>query len=243
MAGAEQAAPAAAREQQPECRGGALSLAGPGGREQEVPKTLPQAAATFCSHPSTILILAGLGALLWARVQQPLHPVTDAAVAAAVAGGWCLQEWAVHALLLHSKFDWVGRRIHVGHHQRPYFHVSIDDPPIVVAFMAASLGLFWLGFHGSELALTAAISYFAMGLLYEWTHYIVHTRYVPRSALGKRIRMHHMLHHTRHEGYWLAFTVPEVDSLFGTNPEPSAVRMSDMARASLKSARGGGSSS
>lgn len=33
---------------------------------------------------------------------------------------------------------------------------------------------------------------------------------VPRSALGKRIRMHHMLHHTRHEGYWLAFTVPEV---------------------------------
>lgn len=36
MAGAEQAAPAAAREQQPECRGGALSLAGPGGREQEV---------------------------------------------------------------------------------------------------------------------------------------------------------------------------------------------------------------
>ena len=57
----------------------------------QVPKTLPQAAATFCSHPSTILILAGLGALLWARVQQPLHPVTDAAVAAAVAGGWCLQ--------------------------------------------------------------------------------------------------------------------------------------------------------
>ncbi len=43
--------------------------------------------------------------------------------------------------------------------------------------MAASLGLFWLGFRGCELALTAAISYYAMGLLYEWTHYIVHTRY------------------------------------------------------------------
>lgn len=137
---------------------------------EQVPKTFAQAAATFCSHPSTILILAGLGALLWARAQQPVHPLTDAAVASAVAGGWCLQvrggagmavlaaqsatveglsaasraaalalalllnashlsgpplvqEWAVHALLLHSKFDWVGRRIHVGHHQRPYFHV------------------------------------------------------------------------------------------------------------------------
>lgn len=30
----------------------------------------------------------------------------------------------IHAWLLHSPFDWAGRRIHVGHHQRPYFHVS-----------------------------------------------------------------------------------------------------------------------
>lgn len=35
-----------------------------------------------------------------------------------------VQEWVIHAWLLHSPFDWMGRRIHVGHHQRPYFHVS-----------------------------------------------------------------------------------------------------------------------
>lgn len=28
--------------------------------------------------------------------------------------------------------------------------------------------------------------------------------------LGKAIRMHHMLHHTRNEAYWLAFIVPQV---------------------------------
>jgi hypothetical protein len=44
----------------------------------------------------------------------------------------------------------------------------------------------------------------------------------------------------RNEAYWLAFTVPEVDRLFGTAPQPSGVRMSDMARAALKSSRGRG---
>jgi hypothetical protein len=31
----------------------------------------------------------------------------------------------------------------------------------------------------------------------------VHTRYLPSSRLGKRIRMHHLLHHTKNEAYWL----------------------------------------
>ncbi|PRW45324.1 fatty acid hydroxylase [Chlorella sorokiniana] len=165
------------------------------------------------------------------------HPATDAAVAGAVAAGWCVQEWVIHAWLLHAPFDWVGRRIHVGHHQRPYFHVSIDDPPIVLAFMAVSLTAFWVGFGGSELAVTASLTYFAMGLLYEYTHFIVHTRYLPRSKLGKAIRMHHMLHHTRNEAYWLAFIVPQVDAMFGTAPQPSVVRMSEMAKQGLKASR------
>ena len=46
----------------------------------------------------------------------------------------------------------------------------------------------------------------------------------------------------RNEAYWLAFTVPEVDRLFGTAPQPAGVRMSDMARAALKSSRGSGPS-
>jgi hypothetical protein len=72
-------------------------------------------------------------------------------------------------------------------------------------------------------------------------HYIVHTRYLPTSRLGRRVRMHHLLHHTRSEAHWLAFTVPEVDKLFGTlPPDPAAIRMSDMARASLKAGRLGG---
>ncbi|KAI7842074.1 hypothetical protein COHA_004270 [Chlorella ohadii] len=103
--------------------------------------------------------------------------------------------------------------------------------------MAVSLTAFWVGFGGSELAVTASVAYFAMGLLYEYTHFIVHTRYLPRSKLAKAIRMHHMLHHTRNEAYWLAFIVPQVDAMFGTAPQPGSVRMSDMAKQGLKASR------
>ncbi|KAI3424792.1 hypothetical protein D9Q98_008179 [Chlorella vulgaris] len=233
--------PAAASNPQSTRSGGAVSLAAAQGKEQEVPCTLSHALTVFLTHPSSLLIIGALGGLLAWRAQYPLPTAVDAAVAACVAAGWCLQEWAVHALLLHSSFDWLGRRIHVGHHQRPYFHVSIDDPPIVLGFMAASLAAFWTGFGGGPLALTAAATYYACGLTYEFTHYIVHTRYLPTSRLGRRVRMHHLLHHTRSEAHWLAFTVPEVDQLFGTlPPDPAAIRMSDMARASLKAGRSGG---
>lgn len=104
-------------------RGGALSLVAPGGREAPVPATLPSALATFFTHPSALLILAALAGLAAWRASYPLDPAADAAVAASVAAFWLVQEWVVHALLLHSSWDWLGRRIHVGHHERPYFHV------------------------------------------------------------------------------------------------------------------------
>ena len=68
------------------------------------------------------------------------------------------------------------------------------------------------------------------GLLYEWTHFIVHTHYVPKSRLGRLVRQNHMMHHLRNEGYWLAFTVPLVDKLFGTAPAASSVPVTVMAR-------------
>lgn len=53
--------------------------------------------------------------------------------------------------------------------------------------MAGSLGLAWLGLGVAAqqpgLAATAALTYYTCGLLYEYTHYIVHTRVVPRTKV------------------------------------------------------------
>jgi hypothetical protein len=50
------------------------------------------------------------------------------------------------------------------------------------------------------------------GLLYEWLHFIVHTRWAPPAGwLGtwlRAVRRHHMLHHLRNESYWLSFSAP-----------------------------------
>lgn len=90
---AEDSMPAAATaEPRPAVSGGALSLVASGGQEQEVPTTLSGALATFFTHPSAMLIVCALAGLVCWRAQLPLqHPAADAAVAGAVAAGWCVQ--------------------------------------------------------------------------------------------------------------------------------------------------------
>lgn len=115
-----------------------------------------------------------------------------------------------------------GKTIHEAHHQEDYFHVSIDPPWLMAAAMAAS-GAAFAATMPPNLALTATATYYIMGLLYEFNHYVVHTRYVPATSFAKRIRRHHMLHHNRNFRHWLSFTAPVVDDLFGTNPSPATV--------------------
>ena len=80
-----------------------------------------------------------------------------------------------------------------------------------------------------ELGLTALGTYTLCGGLYEATHFLAHTR-VPLPPPLRAVRAHHMLHHTLSHDHWLAFTVPAVDSLFGTNPTPHEVASAQRAR-------------
>ncbi len=89
---ADETMPAAAGGQRPAVSGGALSLVAPGGQEQAVPTTLPEALATFFTHPSAALIVCALAGLVCWRAQLPMErPGADAAVFGAVAAGWCVQ--------------------------------------------------------------------------------------------------------------------------------------------------------
>lgn len=131
------------------------------------------------------------------------------------------------------------------HHETPYFHVSIDPPELILGVMALAGAVAWALFGGGALSATAALAYFSAGLLYEWLHFIVHTRWVPPAGgVGswlRAVRRHHMLHHCRNEGYWLSFSLPAVDGLFGTLPgAAAAVPLSDLARRAHGANAGGG---
>lgn len=106
-----------------------------------------------------------------------------------------------------------------------------------------------LSLLSNPLFLSALTSYWLSGLFYEFIHCAVHTRFVPKgNSLPARylrsVRRHHILHHCRSEGHWLAFTVPQVDALFGTLPDTGKrlPAMTPMARRAAESWRrdGGG---
>lgn len=72
------------------------------------------------------LSLMGLAYYRWQLI--PTYPVSilDGIAFGASVVFWLVQEHALHLRLLHSKFDWMGKTIHEGHHAKPYFHISLD---------------------------------------------------------------------------------------------------------------------
>lgn len=212
----------------------ALAKAYPG-VDFAVPSTVEGALCKFASSSTpqfiafaTVLPLAlRFGLLPSYELQLPqLQPFSgvDVAVASAVAMFWVVQEWLIHDVLLHSEAEWLGKSIHHGHHMLPYYHISIDELPIAVAWFAAATAAIAVlfGHLGLGAVLTAVASYSAMGGLYEFSHYLAHTR-VPLEGHWAHVRAHHQRHHLRNDGYWLGFTLPAVDTLMGTDPSPMTV--------------------
>lgn len=191
------------------------------GVDFDVPTSLAEAQRVFVSHPSIRIILAGLGLLIGARLGLGVWSLSEAVAVPLVAVGWVLQEWAIHKFLLHGLSGWYGYDIHVGHHALPFYHVSIDPPSVVVAWGAVANALA-LCLLPRPLALTSLIVYWLMGLLYEWAHFVVHTRVHFTSGLGKAIKAHHTRHHLKDDRYWFAFTVPHIDDVMGSVPHPSS---------------------
>lgn len=246
------------------------------GQEQDVPSTLPGLLRAFFSEPSILGASALIAATASARLSLPSEPgFAEPALCLSAAALWSVSEWAIHRHLLHPSTPEEGgkpldplreelRRTHEHHHLRPYLHVSVDGPGLIAAFMLGTAAL-WLavfalcgaldfsgglasGLLSSPAFLSFLTSYWISGLLYEYVHCAVHTKFVPRGGSWparylRSVRRHHILHHCRSEAHWLAFTVPQVDGLFGTLPamaegQGGLPAMTPMARRAAQSWRG-----
>lgn len=71
--------------------------------------------------------------------------------------------------------NWLGHDVHENHHDKPFYHVCVDPPDLVAGWTVAAACIFRL-LLPVPLSLTVLAAYMMMGLIYEWTHYIVHTR-------------------------------------------------------------------
>lgn len=202
-------------------------------------RSLGLAARVFfrCTSPRLILLFTLLP--LAARIATGGYDVWEPLLVAVIALGWGIQEHWAHEHLLHAKpfhlfgrqFDLYTARRHRAHHNKPWdLGMTLLPPRVVVIAFPISCALWWWIAPSPELALTGITAYSAMALAYEWTHYLTHVPYPPKSRFYKRICRSHRWHHFKNENYWYGFTNPYVDDLFRTAPDPATVERSPTVR-------------
>jgi hypothetical protein len=147
-----------------------------------------------------------------------------------------VQEWLINVFVLHFKprkigpftIDPANAKKHRRHHRNPWridilfipAHTFLYGIPLLTLFWTWAMPTLALAFTG--LALEALLT-----LHYEWVHFIVHTRYKPKTRFYQRLWRNHRLHHCKNEHYWLGVTMLAGDKLLGTAKEKDAVETSE----------------
>ncbi|MGZ6804297.1 MAG: sterol desaturase family protein [Nocardioidaceae bacterium] len=203
--------------------------------------TLGDAFRAFVAHPSPWMIGAVLVGGLVARVAVGDWRWTDALVPVVMVALFPVVEWTVHVFVLHwrprrvagVRLDSLLARKHREHHADPRdiplvfipWQVLAKLVPVYVlvallAFPRLGLGLSFLTFLG------------VLGLFYEWTHYLIHSDYKPRTRAYRAVWRNHPLHPNKNENYWLTVTsAGTADRLFGTYPDPGSIESSATVKA------------
>jgi hypothetical protein len=202
--------------------------------------SLQSAFRDFVRYPSPWMIIVFLGASVLARVVVGDFAWTDALVPVVMVLLFPFAEWMIHVCILHwrprtvvgLKIDTLLSRKHREHHNNPRDVPLIFIPWQVLCLIfpvALALGLFAFGRTG--LGLTFMVTLGSLGLIYEWTHYLIHTDYKPKSGLYKATWRHHRFHHYKNEHHWFTVTTSgTADRLLGTNPDPESVEKSPTAK-------------
>ena len=130
-------------------------------------------------------------------------------------------------------------RKHRAHHADPRDLPLVFIPwPALVWLLPSYVVIAWLATPTTTSMLTLLVSVYGIKLGYEWTHYLVHSDYRPRTRWFRSVWRNHRLHHYKNEHYWFTVTTAgTADRLLGTYPDPASVQTSPTVR-SLHSREG-----
>lgn len=208
----------------------------------DAPATIPEALRYFVQRGSPRILLASSALAISARIALGGWSIWDLVPVAILTAIWPLQEWLIHVYILHFKpFTWRGRTIdfvvprkHRKHHRDPGDLEILFIPMHTFAYTLPAIALIWFGLAPDvRLALTGICVHFLFSLNYEWIHFLVHTRVVPKSSAYRRLWRNHRLHHFKNEHYWMGVSRIGADRVLGTSPDPSAVPTSRTCRSLL----------
>ena len=202
--------------------------------------TLGSTWREFWHHPSPWMITASLLTALGWRIAVGDWRLSDLWGPVILVVMFPVLEWVIHVFILHWRPRKVGgvkvdselARDHRRHHADP------RDIPLVFIPWRSLIGVI-LGYYAISLlafprlgqGLTFMLALATVGLVYEWTHYLIHSDYRPRTRFYKAVWRNHRLHHYKNEHYWFTVTTTATaDRLFGTYPDPATVKTSKTAK-------------
>jgi hypothetical protein len=202
--------------------------------------TLADAAREFLRHPTPWLLAGALLAAVVARAVVGDWRWSDAMLPFVVLAAFPFVEWVIHVVVLHWRprriagftLDPILARKHREHHVDPRIVKLIFIPlQSLLGALASALIVAFVFISRTGLGLTFLVVTFTIGLVYEWTHYLVHTDYKAKTALYRKIWRNHRLHHFKNEHYWFGVSTPgTADRVLGTYPDPQSVPASPTAK-------------
>jgi len=201
--------------------------------------TLSEASREFWRYPSPWCISLTLAAALTARIVVGDWQLTDVVLPALLVATFPVFEWVIHVGLLHWRPRSVGRfavdpllaRKHREHHCDPRKIELIFIPcQSLLWVLPTAVAIALVAFPRIGLGLTYLTSLTALGLVYEWMHYLIHTDYKAKTSVYRSVWRNHRRHHFKNEHYWFTVTTSgTADRLLGTFPDQSAVPTSPTA--------------
>ncbi len=214
-------------------------LANSARRSSQSPTNLPEAFLYFITRGSPRLLIIAAVFTVAARIAIGGWSAYDLVPAIILTLLWPIQEWLIHVYILHFKpFEVGGRTIdfavprkHRQHHRDPDNLDILFIPMQSFLYTLPLSALIWFGLTpNTELALTGLSLHFLFSLNYEWIHFLVHTRVVPKTVAYRRLWKSHRLHHFKNEHYWMGVSRLGGDWLLNTTPDPHTVPTSPTCR-------------
>ena len=203
--------------------------------------TLGGAWRAFWRHPSPWLISAFLVGSVVARLVVGGGSRWELVIPVALVALFPVIEWLIHVGILHWRprrvaglqVDSLLARKHREHHADPRDLPLVFIPrPALVWLLPVDVAVALFALPTVASALSLLVSVYAIMFGYEWTHYLIHSDYRPKTRAYKAVWRNHRLHHYKNEHYWFTVTsAGTADRLFGTYPDPQTVASSKTVKA------------
>lgn len=199
---------------------------------------IPDAFRIYIRHASPRLLLGALFISIVARLIVGQWSWWDLAVVALMVAAQPFVEWLIHTFILHFRPREVSGRTVDLHLAKKHRIHHLDPKRIDAVFIPLRSLLIGLPFYlvivlvvfPLPIALTILVTQFAIGNVYEWTHFYIHSGCKPKNRYAAYIERAHRLHHYRNENYWMGVTNHLGDHALGTFPNKDDVPVSPTAK-------------